>query len=231
LIVMFKSFLNKLYFCSFAIVFNPIIMIFKVIMLLSTFCVAMGVFGQSKVPRDSIGKSKIIDGQEVKPTIINGDTVLLVDLAPITIMPPLTFETNRQYKRYSRLVLYVKKVYPYSQLVKTQLAEIHANLDNYKTEKEKKKYIDLKEKELKQEFEGQLRSLTFTQGKILIKLINRETGQTTFDIVKELKGSLNAYFWQSIARIFGSNLKMEYNATGDDIMIEDIVVRIENGEL
>jgi hypothetical protein len=76
-----------------------------------------------------------------------------------------------------------------------------------------------------------LRKLTFTQGRILIKLIDRETGHTTYEIVKELKGSLSAFFWQSVARIFGSNLKMEYDAKGDDRMIEDIVIRIENGML
>jgi hypothetical protein len=164
-------------------------------------------------------------------TVIDGDTVLLVDLKPITVMPPLVFNSNRQYKQYSKLVYSVKKVYPYSQIVKTQLAEINANLDNYKTDKEKKKYLDIKEKELKQQFEGQLRSLTFSQGRILIKLINRETGVTTYAIVKELKGSLNAFFWQSVARIFSSNLKLEYDPNGVDILIEDIVVRIENGEL
>jgi hypothetical protein len=206
-------------------------MIIKVSIILSILCSAALVMGQSVISTDSLNKTNVIDGQTVRATVIDGDTVLQVDLNPITIMPPLTFTSQKQFNRYTKLVYYVKKVYPYSQIVSVQLAEIHANLDEYKTEKEKKKYIDSKEKELKKEFEGQLRSLTYTQGKILIKLINRETGYTTFEIVKELKGSLNAYFWQSIARIFGSNLKLEYDAKGDDIMIEDIVVRIENGEL
>jgi hypothetical protein len=206
-------------------------MIIKVIVLLSALCSITEVFGQSVIQTDTLKTAHIIDGQNVTVTVVEGDTMLMVDLKPITIMPPLTFTSKKQFNRYTKLVYYVKKVYPYSQLVSEQLAEIHANLDQYKTEKEKRKYINEKEKELKQQFEGQVRSLTFTQGKILIKLINRETGITTFDIVKELKGSLNAYFWQSVARLFGSNLKLEYNAKGDDIMIEDIVVRIENGEL
>ena len=187
--------------------------------------------GQTVEPVDSAARSIRIDGQIVKASVVDGDTMLIVDLKPISILPPLEFKSKKEFNRYTKLVYYVKKVYPYSQIVKDQLLEIHSNLDNYKTEKEKKRYIDEKEKELKQEFEGQLRSLTFTQGKILIKLINRETGFTTFDIVKELKGSLNAFFWQSVARLFGSNLKLEYDAKGDDQMIEDIVVRIENGEL
>jgi hypothetical protein len=186
---------------------------------------------QSIIQNDSLKNFKNINNHIVRATIENGDTILHVALKPITVRPPLNFTSRNQIKRYSRLVAYVKKVYPYSQIVSEQLAEIHMHLDEYETQKQKNNYIKQKEEELKQEFEGQLRKLTFTQGKILIKLINRETGYTTFDIVKELKGSLNAFFWQSIARIFGSNLKLEYDAKGDDAMIEDIVIRIENGEI
>jgi hypothetical protein len=189
------------------------------------------VLSQSIVSRDTIKNNNGLENQAVSTAIVDGDTVLMVDLKPITILPPLEFSSKRQFNRYTKLVLYVKKVYPYSQIVSRQLDTIHANLAQYKTEKEKKRYITQKEKELKQQFEGQLRNLTFTQGKILMKLIDRETGVTTFEIVKELKGSLNAFFWQSVARLFGSSLKLEYDPKGDDMMIEDIVVRIENGEL
>jgi hypothetical protein len=202
-------------------------MIFRVFLLLLSLFSIQRTLSQTVIP--NVNQQNMRDTARI--TVVDGDTVLLVDLKPITVMPPLVFTSNRQIKKYTKLVLYVKKVYPYSQIVKAQLAEIDANLANYKTEKEKKKYIDSKEKELKQEFEGQLRSLTFSQGRILIKLINRETGVTTYAIVKELKGSINAFFWQSVARLFGSNLKLEYDAKGDDILIEDIVVRIENGEL
>jgi len=203
----------------------------KSIGLILMVCLKTFVLAQSVISKDSTITLNGEDNQIVRTSVIDGDTVLQVDLNPITIMPPLTFSSKKEFNRYSKLVYNVKKVYPYSQLVSMQLAEIDANLSQYKTEKEKKKYIDEKEKELKQEFEGQIRSMTFTQGKILIKLIDRETGFTTFEIVKQLRGTLSAYFWQSIARIFSSNLKMEYDAKGEDIMIEDIVVRIENGEL
>ena len=171
------------------------------------------------------------DSMLVEAIVENGDTMLHVNLEPITVMPPYVFTSKREENRYSRLVLYVKKVYPYSIIVSDQVNEIHSHLGEYDTKKKKSEYIDKKEKELKAEFEGQLRSLTFTQGKILIKLIDRQTGATTYELVKELKGSLNAFFWQSIARLFGSSLKLEYDAKGDDKMIEDIVVKIENGQL
>jgi hypothetical protein len=73
--------------------------------------------------------------------------------------------------------------------------------------------------------------MTITEGRILIKLVDRETGNTTYEVVKELKGNLSAFFWQSIAVVFGSNLKVHYDAKGEDKMIEDIIWKIENGQL
>ncbi len=186
---------------------------------------------QIPIQPDSARKFENYEGYLVYGDVIDGDTVIHVGLRQIIIRPPFKFKSRKQYRRYSRLVRYVKKVYPYSLIVSEQLSDIHSHLDEYKTEKEKKAYLKKKEQELKDEFEGKLRKLTYTQGRILVKLINRETGYTTYAIVKELKGSLNAFFWQSVARLFGNNLKMEYDPQGDDKMIEDIVIRIENGEL
>lgn len=186
---------------------------------------------QIPIQPDSARKFEHFEGYLVYGDVIDGDTVIHVGLRQIIIRPPFRFKSRKQYRRYSRLVRYVKKVYPYSLIVSEQLSDIHSHLGEYKTEKQKKAYLKKKEQELKDEFEGKLRKLTYTQGRILVKLINRETGYTTFAIVKELKGSLNAFFWQSVARLFGNNLKMEYDPKGDDKMIEDIVIRIENGEL
>ena len=204
---------------------------FKMVVILFVLIYSQSVKSQLIISLDSIRKIRGIDGTIVRAKIIDGDTAFHVNLRQIIIRPPFKFKSRKQRRRYSRLIRYVKKVYPYSKIVSRQLKEIHLNLDNYKTKKAKKQYVKLKEKELKKEFEGKLRKLTFTQGRILIKLIDRETGYTTYEIVKELKGSINAFFWQSIARIFGSNLKMEYDAKGDDSMIEDIIIRIENGQL
>jgi hypothetical protein len=186
---------------------------------------------QNIVLIDTIKDFSSINGYLVQALIEEGDTLIHIPLKAVIIRPPFKFKSRRQQRRYSRLVLYVKKVYPYSQIVSEQLKDINQELEKYDTKKEKSFYLKQKEKALKKEFEGKLRKLTFTQGRILIKLIDRETGHTTYEIVKELKGSLSAFFWQSVARIFGSNLKMEYDAKGDDRMIEDIVIRIENGML
>ena len=174
---------------------------------------------------------KFDDCYLIPTKIIDGDTVLHVYLHEIIILPPFKFKNQRHRDRYSRLVRYVKKVYPYAVIIRNVYKDINSNLDSLDSKQEKKQYVKEKEKELRKEFEGQLRKLTFTQGRILIKLVDRETGDTTYDVVKQLRGGMSAFFWQSIARLFGSNLKSEYNADGDDKMIEDIIVRIENGQL
>lgn len=174
---------------------------------------------------------KVEGGTIVGCTVINGDTVPHILIREIIIFPKREFKTKRQYVRYTRLVRYVKKVYPYSQIVKNKLYEVNARVDSIEDKKKQKAYIKQKEDELREEFEGELRKLTYTQGRILIKLINRETGETTYEIVKQLKGSLSAFFWQSVAVVFSSSLKYEYDAKGDDRLIEEIVVQIENGLL
>jgi hypothetical protein len=98
-------------------------------------------------------------------------------------------------------------------------------------ERQKKRFIKETERELKDQFEQELKKLTMTQGRILIKLIDRETGSSSYSLVKELRGSLQAFFWQGLARLFGSNLKTEYDAEGQDQMIEQIVRQIETGQL
>ncbi len=170
-------------------------------------------------------------GYFVPVMVIDGDTVLHVQLQTITIYPYREFKSNREKKKYNKLVNYVKKVYPYSQIIRRKLDEMGEALDTMKNERQRKKFIKQKETELRSEFEGQLRKLTFTQGRILLKLVDRETGQTTYTWVEDLKGSFSAVFWQSVARLFGSNLKAEYDPEGDDALIEEIVTMIENGQL
>src|SRR5690606_17849324 len=92
-------------------------------------------------------------------------------------------------------------------------------------------YLKLAEAELRAEFEQEIKGLTVTQGRILVKLIDRETGHTSYELVKQLKGAFQAWMWQGIAQLFGNDLKGEYDAQGDDRLVESIVRRIENGEL
>jgi len=161
----------------------------------------------------------------------NGDTSLHVRIRPIIIYPKRTFRNKRQKKRYYRLVRNIKKVYPYSIIIKNIFVESEFVLHNMENNRERRKYINKKEKELKRKFEGTIRNMTYSQGRILIKLVDRETQHTTYELVKHFKGGIAAFFWQGIAKIFETDLKYEYDPDGTDKWIEEIVSRIENGQL
>ena len=162
--------------------------------------------------------------------IIDGDTFPHVKLYKIVIFPERTFKNKRQKRKYNKLAFNVKKVYPYAVTIGNFYREIDQDLAHIPSKRDRKKYVKTKERELRDEFEESLVNLTFSQGRLLIKLVDRQTEHTTFEVVEQFKGEMNAYFWQSLARLFGSNLKTEYNATEEDKMIEEIIAKIENGQ-
>lgn len=167
----------------------------------------------------------------VKTTVHEGDTLPFFEMEEVPIYAPRVFKTKREERRYGRLQRYVVKVYPYAKIAGEMLRDFDDTLQTFKTDYARKKYLKKVEGELKEEFSGELKKLTIKQGIILVKLIDRETGNTSYDLIKQLRGSFSAFIWQSLARLFGSNLKLEYDPEGEDILIEEIVQRIERGEL
>jgi len=163
--------------------------------------------------------------------VVGEDTIPVVTLRDFTIAEYRIQRSKRQQRQIDRLTRRVVKVYPYAKVAGDLMSEYDRQLATIKTEKERKEYLKIAEEELKQEFEGEITNMSVTEGLILIKLIDRETGNTSFELIKELKGSFNAFMWQTVARLFGSNLKQEYDPEGDDKMIEEIVQMIEDGEI
>ncbi|MCX7862395.1 MAG: DUF4294 domain-containing protein [Bacteroidales bacterium] len=163
--------------------------------------------------------------------IVDGDTLPIIYLREITIFPPRVFTSKREEIRYTKLVRKIKKVLPYAKLAKVKLMIIELELKKIPTEEARKEYLKIAEKKLRQDFEDELKNLTVSEGRLLIKLIDRETGKTSYELIKQLKGSFTAFMYQQIARLFGENLKEQYDSQGEDKYIEEIVVRIENGEL
>ncbi|MCG8580034.1 MAG: DUF4294 domain-containing protein [Bacteroidales bacterium] len=161
--------------------------------------------------------------------IIQNDTLPHVNLQEVPVIPPYKFKNKRHKRRYGKLVRNIKKVLPYARSAGEKVNAINNHLATLTTDKEKKDYLKKAEKELFNEFEAPLRKLTFSQGRLLIKLINRETGNTTYELIKQYKGGVTAFFWQGVARLFGSNLKSEYHKEGEDQMIEHIILLIDNG--
>lgn len=168
-------------------------------------------------------------GYPVYGRIVDGDTILISNIREANIYPRTEFDSKRDLRQYERLIYNVKKAYPYAIIAREMFMEVENNLALMKTEKEQKEYIRQVEQDIKDRFEGELRQLTITQGRILIKLIDRETQHTSYDLVKQLRGSFPAFFWQAIARIFGSNLKSRFDAAGEDYLIEEIIIMIDYG--
>lgn len=138
--------------------------------------------------------------------------------------------TKKQMKRLNeknRLKNAVLVTYPYAKAASRVLLEMESHLSTLKTDKEKKEYIRSKEAELKKKFTDPLTNLSVYQGRVLMKLINRETGNNCYEIIKEYKGGLTARFWQTVAFVFSSNLKQPYNPQGDDKEIETYVLEAQ----
>jgi len=162
---------------------------------------------------------------------IDGEPIANWVIPEVIVFPKHVFKTKKDYRQYQRLIRNIKTVYPYAKIAKDKLKEMNEQLLQCKTNREKKEFIAQAEKDIRNEFEKQLVRLTVTQGKLLIKLIDRETGQTSYDLVKELKGSFSAGFWQAIARIFGSNLKSEFDAEGEDKLVNELIILYEHRQL
>ncbi len=168
-------------------------------------------------------------GSTVAARVQNGDTLIVMELAPVSVIAPREFGSRREAWRYNRLVRNVKIVYPYAQLAGAMFLEYSEKLQELETDRERRAFTEQAEQELLDRFEDDLRRLTFSQGLILIKLVDRETQHTSYDIVREFRGVFRAFFWQSIGRLFGFDLKTEYDPHGEDRDIEEIVNLIEEG--
>ncbi len=168
----------------------------------------------------------------MKAKVRNGDTIVLAYLHPVYITENWSPRKKRRYiKKYNKLVRDVKKAYPYAKLAGDKLKYYDAELKAIEGKKERKKFLDKVEVELREEYEGDLKKLTITQGIILIKLVDRETGDTSYELVKQFRGSFSAFFWQQLARLFGHNLKLRYDPMGEDYLIEEVVQLIEAGKV
>lgn len=155
----------------------------------------------------------------------------MVHLPEIPIYAMRLFDSRRDIRRIEKLIYNVKKVYPYARLAGIKLREYNTLLLDATSDKERKKIMKKAEDEINEQFGPELRDLTFTQGKILIKLIDRETTATSYTLLKDLRGGFTAFFYQGFARIWGYNLKTKYDPSGEDDLIETIVLMIENGQI
>lgn len=173
-----------------------------------------------------------IGERQVVWVLIQGsDTMPCYFLDTATVVGTMGQTGRKRQERYDRLTRNVVKVYPYARITADLLAEYENDLRKITDEDDRKLYTRLAEAELRAEFEEEVKGLTVSQGRVLMKLIDRQTGQTTYELVKQLRGGFQAWLWQGIAKLFGNDMKDDYDPVGDDALVEHIVQRIERGEL
>jgi hypothetical protein len=163
----------------------------------------------------------------VQAIVIDGDTIPFAYLPMVNIYSQRIFKSKRAQVKYTKLRRDVIKVWPYAKLAGEKFKQLEKELSMTNDKRVQKALVDKTEKEIMMKFEAELKKLTVTQGKILIKLIDRQTGNTSYKVLQDLKGNLNAFFWQSLARLFGSNLKSHYDPNGEDAEIEKIIVSLQ----
>lgn len=170
------------------------------------------------------------DSTKLVMGIINGnDTIITVRVKEIWIFPERKFSSKRQQKYYSRYVAKVKKVYPLAVEARILLKKYEHQYYALDSQRDRRKLMKNLEEELLDKHKEELKKWSISDGKILLKLINRETDRTAYSLIKDFRGDVSAMFWQGIARLFKNNLKDEYSPEEEDKMLEEIVRKIESG--
>lgn len=162
------------------------------------------------------------DGGEMIPSFAYND---------FYVFKTLKFKNAHQAKKYYKMANNIKKVYPIACEIKRTLDKTIAHLDSLPTKKEKDAYMRQAEKELKKTYTPRLKKLTFSQGKLLIKLIDRQCDQTSYELIKTYMGGFKAGFYNAFASLFGASLKKEYDAECDDRLTERCILLIESGQM
>ena len=172
------------------------------------------------------GKMYVVGVSEYK-----GEKIPHINLPPHFAYAPIKFKNKRERRVYDRLVYDVKKTLPLAAEIRTIIIETYEYLQTLPDEKAREKHIKRLEKGLKEQYTPKMRKLTLRQGKLLIKLVDRECSQNAYQLIKLFMGSFKAVFYNTFASLFGASLKKSYDPTGDDWMIEQVVVKVLTGQL
>lgn len=161
----------------------------------------------------------------------DGDTLFLAYLHDVYVYPKMKFKNKRQERFYWRTVRDVKKTLPYAKLISKEMAQADIELAQIPDKKERKKYWKKKEKELFKKYEKDFRNMTASQGQMLMKLMDRESDRTSYELIKQYRGKASANFWQFVAKLFKNDLKEEYDGSDKDRIVERVINLVEAGQL
>ena len=209
-----------MYFCGMEVRYNRIIII-----ALLCFGVCIAHAQQKRISTDPNRKVYL-----TPMCIYEGDTIPYVRLRTVYIFKPLKFKNKRQQRQYNKLVRDVKKVLPLANEVNRIVIETYEYLQTLPPD-ERQKHLKRVEKGLKEQYMPRMKKLTFSQGKLLIKLVDRQSNSTGYELVKAFLGPFRAGFYQTFAALFGASLKKEYDPEGDDALTERVILLVQSGQL
>lgn len=169
------------------------------------------------------------NGTLVRAVVSHGDTVFV--LPTVYAFPPMKFKNKREEKFYWRTVRDVKKVLPYSKLISTLVQEVNDTLMRIPTQKERDRYMRQWEKTTYRKYYKEFTHMTLNQGKLLIRLVDRECQTSSYELIRAYRGSFSAGFYQMFAKLFGADLKSKFGTGRDDKIIERIIILVEAGQL
>ena len=208
---------------------------YRIILFLWFLLVAMGVSSQEHInPEDRVvdlNSPTFVPMVHIGKAKVGGDSIQYVRTNKIYIFPPMEFKNDKQRNEYNRLVYNIKKVLPLAKECNQIILETGAYLQTIPTKRERDEHMKAVEKDLKEEYTPRIKKLSYSQGKLLIKLIDRETHSTGYELIQAFLGPVRTGFYQAFAWVFGASLKKRYDPQGSDRLVERIVLQVEAGQL
>ena len=195
--------------------------------LILMFCVT----GLARVSAQTLGDPTFVPTVKVGKTLVDGDSIQYMEMSNVYVYPEPTFKSKRQQQAYMRLVKNVKKVLPIAKEVRQILIETAEYLETLPNQKAKDEHLKRVEASIVKEYKPRMKKLTFSQGKLLIKLVDRECNSTAYEAMQAFIGPFRSGMWQAFAWAFGASLKKGYDAEGVDRLTERVVLMVEAGQL
>ena len=207
------------------------VVFFMLLMLCSTAMDAQTDNPQGDDISEAVDNPSFVTTVKVSKVIDQGDSIPYMEMSNVYVYPQLAFDSKKNLNAYLRLVRNVKKVLPIAKEANHIIIETCEYLETLPNKKARDEHLKLVEKCIVKEYKPRMKKLTYSQGKLLIKLIHRECDTSSYDIVKAVLGPVRAGFWQAFAWCFGANLKKGYDPEGTDRLTERVVLMVEAGQL
>ena len=192
---------------------------------------AMAQTDRARQDMESMESASFVPLVKVGKVMEGGDSIQYMEMYNVYVYPELEFKNERQKQSYLRLVKNVKTVLPIAKEVNAILIETAEYLDQLPTEEEKNAHIKRVEKSIMQQYKPRMKKLTYSQGKLLIKLVDRECNSSAYEMIKAFFGPLRSGFYQAFAWLYGASLKKQYDPDGADRLTERVVFMVEAGKL